>query len=198
MSEGWRFRASPVPTTGAFGPPQAQLWEVANTADSQVACIHRRVELDNAGSHMNDNGPRPNAFDIETLTVDNTTYRTVAWTGRYLQVTVMSIPVGESIGLENHPETDQFLRLDAGRGRVVMGPSREDLPFSQDVEDGWAVTVPAGTWHDIINTGDEPMQLYAIYAPVHHAAGRVHPTAADSEADEEAGTDEPPEWSVQP
>ena len=147
---------------------------------------------------MNDNGPQPNAFDIETLTVDNTTYRTVAWTGRYLQVTVMSIPVGESIGLETHPETDQFLRLDAGRGRVVMGPSREDLPFSQDVEDGWAVTVPAGTWHDIINTGDEPMQLYAIYAPVHHAAGRVHPPAADSEADEEAGTDEPPEWSVQP
>ncbi len=87
---------------------------------------------------MNDNGPQPNAFDIETLTVANDTYRTVAWTGRYLQVTVMSIPVGESIGLETHPETDQFLRLDAGRGRAVMGPSRDDLPFSQDVEDGWA------------------------------------------------------------
>jgi len=147
---------------------------------------------------VNDNGPQPNAFDIETLTKDNDTYRSVAWTGRYLQVTVMSIPVGESIGLEMHPETDQFLRLDAGRGRVVMGPAEDDLPFTQDVEDGWAVTVPAGTWHDIINTGDEPMRLYAIYAPVHHAPGRVHPTAADAEADEEAGTDEPPDWSVQP
>jgi mannose-6-phosphate isomerase-like protein (cupin superfamily) len=145
-----------------------------------------------------DNGPQPNTFDIEALTKDNDTYRAVAWTGRYLQVTVMSIPAGESIGLETHPETDQFLRLDAGRGRAVMGPSKDQLTFSQDVEDGWAVMVPAGTWHDIINTGDQPMRLYAIYAPVHHAPGRVHTTAADAEADEDAGTDEPPEWSVQP
>lgn len=147
---------------------------------------------------MHDNGPQPNAFDIETLTLDNGTYRTVMWTGRYLQVTVMSIPVGESIGLEVHPETDQFLRLDGGRGRAVMGPSKDELTFSQDVADGWAIVVPAGMWHDVINTGDEPMHLYAIYAPVHHAPGRVHGSAADAEADEEAGTDEPPAWSVQP
>lgn len=145
-----------------------------------------------------DNGPDPNAFDIETATKENTNYRTVAWTGKYLQVTLMSIPVGESIGLEAHPETDQFLRLDAGRGRVVMGPIKDDLSFQQDVEDGWSVQVPAGTWHDIINTGDEPMQVYAIYAPVHHAPSRVQPTAADAEREEEEGVDEPPSWSVQP
>lgn len=147
---------------------------------------------------VHDNGPRPNAFDIETETVANENYRTVAWSGKYLQVTLMSIPVGESIGLETHPETDQFLRLDAGTGRVTMGPAKDDLPFQQDVEDGWAVMVPAGTWHDIINTGDEPMRLYAIYAPVHHAPGIVQATAEDAERDEESGADEPPEWSVQP
>ena len=145
-----------------------------------------------------DNGPQPNAFDIEAATKDNTAYRSVAWTGKYLQVTLMSIPAGASIGLEVHPETDQFLRLDAGRGRVVMGPSKDDLPFEQEVSDGWSVQVPAGTWHDVVNTGDEPLQLYAIYAPSHHAQGTVHETAEDAEKDEEAGTDEPPEWTVQP
>ncbi len=145
-----------------------------------------------------DNGPRPNAFDIETATVDNDTYRTVAWTGRYLQVTLMSIPPGESIGLEVHPETDQFLRIDAGRGRCVMGPSAQQLDFEMAVEDGWSVQVPAGSWHDIVNTGDTPLRLYAVYAPVHHAHGVVQATAADAEADERSGADEPPEWTVQP
>ncbi|HPB72803.1 MAG TPA: cupin domain-containing protein [Phycicoccus sp.] len=145
-----------------------------------------------------DNGPHPNAFDIETATVDNPNYRTVAWTGRYLQVTLMSIPVGSSIGLEVHPETDQFLRLDKGQGRCVMGPAKDDLTFSQDVEDGWAIQVPAGTWHDVINTGDEPMQVYAVYAPTHHAVGRVQATAEIAEQEEKEGLDEPPSWSVQP
>jgi mannose-6-phosphate isomerase-like protein (cupin superfamily) len=147
---------------------------------------------------ITDLGPAPSVFDLENATTANCDYRRVAWSGTYLQVTLMSIPVGASVGLETHPDTDQFLRLDAGTGRVVMGPSKDDLPFSQVVSDGWAIMVPAGTWHDVINTGDEPMRLYAIYAPVHHAAGKVQATAADAEADEEAGTDEPPAWSIQP
>ena len=145
-----------------------------------------------------DNGPQPNTFDIESATVENTTYRTVAWTGKYLQVTLMSIPVGSSIGLEVHPETDQFLRVDAGTGRCVMGPAKDEVTFEQAVEDGWSIQVPAGMWHDVINTGDEPLQLYAVYAPVHHAQGIVQATAEDAEADEEAGRDEPPSWTVQP
>ncbi len=147
---------------------------------------------------IRDNGPQPNAFDIEKATVENTNYRTVAWTGKYLQVTLMSIPVGESIGLEAHPDTDQFLRLDAGQGRCVMGPEEDDLPFEQQVGDGWSIQVPAGTWHDVVNTGDEPLRLYAVYAPSHHAQGKVHATAEAAERDEEAGGDEPPEWTVQP
>ncbi len=145
-----------------------------------------------------DNGPQPNVFDIETATKENEAYRTVAWTGRYMQVTLMSIPVGGSIGLETHPETDQFLRVDAGKGRCVMGPAEDNLNFEQDVEDGWAVQVPAGTWHDVINTGDEPLRLYTLYAPVHHAQGVVHTSFEHSEAEEDAGRDEPPAWTVQP
>jgi len=145
-----------------------------------------------------DIGPDPDSFDLETATTENTNYRTVAWTGRYLQVTLMCIPAGESIGLEMHPDTDQFLRLDAGTGKAQMGPDKDKLVFEQDVSDGWCILVPAGTWHNVTNTGDGPMNLYVIYAPVHHSAGNVHKTAADAAEDESAGTDTPPAWTKQP
>ncbi|GAA4526901.1 MULTISPECIES: cupin domain-containing protein [Nonomuraea] len=148
--------------------------------------------------HISDNGPRPNAFDIEAATRQNENYRTTAWTGKYLQVTLMSIPVGKSIGLEVHPETDQFLRLDAGQGTCVMGQAKDRLDFEQQVSDGWSIQVPAGTWHDVINTGDEPLRLYAIYAPVHHSRGIVQPSSTDAERDESLGVDEPPAWTAQP
>jgi len=69
------------------------------------------------------------------------------------------------IGLEAHPETDQFLRLDAGSGRVQMGAAKDKLTFEKEVSDGWCVLVPAGTWHNITISGATPMQVYAIYAP---------------------------------
>lgn len=147
---------------------------------------------------IKDIGPAPQSFELEKAAVENRSYREVAWTGRYLQLTLMSIPPGGDIGLEAHPETDQFLRLDAGRGRVQMGATEDNLDFDQEVEDGWAILVPAGTWHNVTNIGDEPMQLYTVYAPVHHAAGAIHKTASDAEREEESGADEPPPWSVQP
>ncbi len=147
---------------------------------------------------IKDIGPEPQSFNLEKATLDNTNYRAVAWSGKYLQLTLMSIPVGEDIGLEAHPETDQFLRLDSGRGRVQMGRTKDRLDLDQEVEDGWAIFVPAGTWHNVINIGGETLQLYAVYAPVHHAPGKIHATAAEAERDENSGKDEPPDWSVQP
>jgi mannose-6-phosphate isomerase-like protein (cupin superfamily) len=144
---------------------------------------------------ISDIGPQPQAFDLERATLENENYRTVVWSGRYLQVTLMSIPPGGDIGLEAHPETDQFLRLDGGRGRVQMGPSKDRLDFDKEVSDGWCVLIPAGTWHNVTNIGEEPMQVYAIYAPAHHKPGKIHQTAAGAEADTD---DEPAEWSVQP
>jgi mannose-6-phosphate isomerase-like protein (cupin superfamily) len=144
---------------------------------------------------MKDIGPEPQAFDLEDATRANTNYRTVAWSGKYLQVTLMSIPVGKDIGLEAHPDTDQFVRLDAGRGRAQIGPAKDKLTFDKEVSDGWCVLIPAGSWHNITNIGDEPMQVYVIYAPAHHKPGKVHKTAADAENDKD---DEPASWSVQP
>jgi mannose-6-phosphate isomerase-like protein (cupin superfamily) len=144
---------------------------------------------------VNDVGPQPQSFDIERATKENTSYRSVAWSGRYLQVTLMSIPVGGDIGLEAHPETDQFLRLDAGSGRVQMGVTKDKLSFDGEVSNGWCVLVPAGTWHNITNTGQTPMQVYAIYAPAHHTPDKVQSTAAVAKADKD---DKPPGWSVQP
>lgn len=144
---------------------------------------------------IKDVGPQPQSFDLESATRDNASYRSVAWSGRYLQVTLMAIPVGGDIGLEAHPQTDQFLRLDAGTGRVQMGAFKDILTFEKDVSAGWCVLVPAGTWHNITNTGTAPMQLYTIYAPAHHRPDTVQATAAVAKADR---SDEPAEWSVQP
>lgn len=142
-----------------------------------------------------DVGPAPQSFDLEQATRENRNYRAVAWSGRYLQVTLMSIPVGGDIGLEMHPETDQFLRLDAGRGRAQIGAAEDDLTFDREVADGWCVLIPAGTWHNVTNIGDEPMQVYAVYAPAHHKPGKIQGTASEAAADTD---DEPAEWSVQP
>lgn len=141
-----------------------------------------------------DIGPSPQSFDLEQATRENRRYRNVVWSGRHLQLTLMSIPAGSDIGLEMHPDTDQFLRIDAGRGRAQIGASRETLDFDGEVSDGWCVLIPAGTWHNVSNIGSEPMQIYALYAPAHHKPGKIHETAADAMADMD---DEPAAWSVQ-
>ena len=95
---------------------------------------------------IEDVGPKPRSFDLEQATRENRNYRTVVWSGRDLQVTLMSIPVGRDIGFEMHPETDQFLRLDAGRGRVQIGTAKDRLTFEEEVSDGWCILIPAGSW----------------------------------------------------
>jgi mannose-6-phosphate isomerase-like protein (cupin superfamily) len=140
---------------------------------------------------IKDIGPQPQSFDLENATLANKNYRTVAWSGRFLQVTLMSIPVGSDIGLEAHPDTDQFLRLDGGRGRVQMGPAKDQLTFDKEVSDGWCILVPAGTWHNVTNIGDEALQIYAIYAPAHHKPGKIHKSFDEGEADQD---DQPAEW----
>ena len=131
-----------------------------------------------------DEGAVPFVIDIEEATLDNENYRTTLWTGTRLQMTVMSIPAGGDIGLEVHPDRDQFLRLEQGRGRVQMGPAEGDLPFDREVEADWVVLVPAGTWHNITNIGDVPMKVYALYGPPEHPQGAVHATKGDADAAE--------------
>lgn len=131
-----------------------------------------------------DTGPEPFVVDIETATLANQNYRTTLWTGTNLQLTVMSIEPGRDIGLEVHEDRDQFLRIEAGRGRVQMGPSRDDLPFEREVQDDWVILVPAGAWHNVTNIGEEPLKVYSLYAPPEHPHGTVHATKSDSDASE--------------
>ncbi|TYB84636.1 cupin domain-containing protein [Oceaniovalibus sp. ACAM 378] len=130
-----------------------------------------------------DYGPNPHVMDIENDTLENPNFRTTRWTGKHIQLTLMTIPVGGDIGLEAHNRSDQFLRLEQGKGRVQMGPSKDQLNFDREVEADWAVLVPAGTWHNITNIGTEPMKIYAIYGPQDHLKGTVHETQADAESD---------------
>jgi mannose-6-phosphate isomerase-like protein (cupin superfamily) len=135
-------------------------------------------------ANLTDDGPNPFVTNIETDTLANENYRTTRWTGSNIQMTLMNIEPGHDIGLEVHQDGDQFLRIEAGRARVQMGPSEDDLPFDREVGDDWVILVPAGMWHNITNIGDEPLKLYAIYGPPEHPQGTVHPTKADAEADE--------------
>lgn len=132
---------------------------------------------------MQDHGANPYVVNIEELTLQNDTFRTAAWTGSQLQMTLMAIQPGDDIGLEVHDDHDQFLRIEQGTARVEMGPTETELT-AQDAEDDFAIFVPAGTWHNIINTGDDVLKLYSIYAPAEHAHGTVHETKAMAEAAE--------------
>ncbi|HBE77929.1 MAG TPA: cupin domain-containing protein [Firmicutes bacterium] len=122
---------------------------------------------------LRDYGPEPFVVNINEATKQNNNYRTALWTGRNLQLTLMSINVGEDIGLEVHPHLDQFIRIEEGQGLVQMGDRKNCLDFQRNVHDDFAVIIPAGTWHNIINTGNKPIKLYSIYAPPQHPFGTV-------------------------
>ena len=101
-----------------------------------------------------------------------------------MQLTLMSINPGEDIGLEVHPNLDQFIRIEEGDGIVKMGDRRDYLDFQRNVSADYAFIIPAGKWHNLINTGSTPIKLYSIYAPPQHPYGTVHETKSDAEAAE--------------
>ncbi|SCM99108.1 Uncharacterized protein BWINRASL_05339 [Bacillus mycoides] len=129
---------------------------------------------------LTDYGSEPFVVNINEATKQNNTYRTALWTGTHLQVTLMSLNVGEDIGLEMHSNVDQFLRIEQGQGIVQMGKSKDNLNFKRNVYDDYAIMIPAGTWHNLTNTGNIPLKLYSIYAPPNHPFGTVHVTKADA------------------
>ena len=133
---------------------------------------------------IKDYGPKPFVVNIEEVTKENNTFRTALWTGEHLQLTLMSINVGEDIGLEIHPDNDQFLRIEQGDALLQMGARKDRLDFEQDAHDNFAILVPAGTWHNVINTGNKPLKLYSIYAPPKHPFGTIHRTKAEAEVAE--------------
>lgn len=122
--------------------------------------------------------------DVEKATLDNPHFREVLFTGKNLQLTVMTIPPGGEVGLEMHDGLDQFIRIESGKATVTMGPSESQVDETHEVGDDWAAIIPGGTWHNVVNAGDEPLQLYSLYSPPEHPDGTIHRTKADSDADE--------------
>jgi|ERR1035437_5469439 mannose-6-phosphate isomerase-like protein (cupin superfamily) len=116
--------------------------------------------------------------NIEKLSLENENFRKVLYTDKNAQIVLMSLLPGEEIGEEVH-DVDQFLRVEKGTGQAILN----DIPH--DITDGSAILVPAGTKHNIINTGASSMKLYTIYMPPHHRDGVIHKTKAGAEADNE-------------
>jgi mannose-6-phosphate isomerase-like protein (cupin superfamily) len=117
--------------------------------------------------------------DIEDLTMRNTDFRRVLYTGHNLQLVLMSLRPGEEIGLESHDDRDQFFRVEKGSGEVWIDGAK--TPVKGDD----AFIVPAGAQHNVVNSGSESLHLYTIYGPPEHRDGTVHKTKADAEANEE-------------
>ena len=154
--------------------------------------MHKRVSTTYSSKKFKSNcpldpmdyGPKPIAFDIDQLTKQNECFRTALWTGDSLQLTLMSIEPGEDIGQEIHQNLDQFLRIEEGTGLIKMGYRKDELNYQEEVDDDFAIIIPAGTWHNLINTGDKPLKLYSIYAPPAHPSGTVQRTKEEAMGEE--------------
>ena len=117
--------------------------------------------------------------NIEQETLDNNNFRKVLYTSQHGQVVVMSLLPKEDIGMEVHEYTDQFFRVESGEGKVIVN-GEESV-----ISDGFAVVVPAGSQHNVINTsGDKPLKLYTIYSPAHHKDGIVRATKKEAMGNE--------------
>jgi mannose-6-phosphate isomerase-like protein (cupin superfamily) len=116
--------------------------------------------------------------DIEVLAEQNADFRRVLYTAAHCQLVVMSLKPKEEIGMEVH-QLDQFFRVEAGSGEAILDG------VTTAIRPGFALVVPAGTNHNIVNTGSEPLKLYTVYAPPNHRDGVVHRTRADAERDDE-------------
>ena len=132
-------------------------------------------------ARITDYGGQPFIVNINHFAKMNNNFRTALWTGDWLQVTLMNIPVGEDIGIELHPDTDQIIKIEDGCARIMTGKSKNALNYQKNASAGYAVIIPAGTWHNIVNTGQKPLKLFSVYAPPHHPFATVQKTKCDAE-----------------
>lgn len=114
--------------------------------------------------------------NIEELTLGNTNFRQVLSTNQHSQLVIMSLRPGEEIGMEVHNDVDQFFRIDAGVGKVIANGQE------YNITDGYAIVIPAGTEHNVINTSEtEDLKLYTVYSPANHPDGTIHATKAEAD-----------------
>lgn len=135
--------------------------------------------ITNACCNAAGRGPSPFAVHVSQAARQNTAFRSALWTGNHLQMTVMSIPVGEDIGGEVHPDTDQYIRVEDGQAIAKTGCCKDRPEKQWSLTAGDAVFVPAGTWHNLINAGCCPLKLSSVYAPPHHPGDTLQQTKPD-------------------
>ena len=128
-----------------------------------------------------DYGPEPFIFNINHAANMNQNFRTTLWTGKSLQLTLMCIPPCGDIGLELHPDVDQFICIESGNAKVSMGSCQNYMKEQAYIHENCAILIPAGTWHNIVNIGTIPLKLYSLYAPPQHPHNTVHLTKESSE-----------------
>ena len=120
-----------------------------------------------------DFGQEPYVFHAEDAAQQNQNFRMAVWTGCHLQMTLMCIPPCGEIGLENHPDTDQIIRIEEGCAIVRMGECRDRFDFCRNLRTGDMAFVPAGIWHNVENIGRGSLRISSVYAPPHHPWGTV-------------------------
>ncbi len=136
--------------------------------------------------NQRDYGLNPYVTNVERDAMKNSDFRTAIWTGEYAQMTIMCIPSCGDIGLEMHADTDQIIRVEQGCGVVMMGKKQCEHDFEWMLNKGDVIFVPAGTWHNIINTGKCTLKVSSVYAPPKHPRGTIHHTKADAAYHEES------------
>ena len=135
------------------------------------------------GKHpkIRDYGCEPFIFNINHATNMNENFRIALWTGQNLQLTLMSIPVRGEIGTEMHSDVDQFIKIQRGRAKIYMGNHKNCMQEVACIDEDYAILIPRGTWHNVVNVCNRPLKLYSLYAPPQHPFGTVYPTKEEAE-----------------
>ncbi len=152
-----------------------------NVIEEKTEEIQEVEEIQGVQKIKNDMGKQPWVVNIEETTIINDNYRIATWTGEYLQLVYMSLEPGDNIDLELHNDHDQFIRIEKGKARILMGKTKDNLSFDKEVSDDWAILIPAGYWHEVRNIGNSELKLYTIYGPPEHPKGTINKTYSDAE-----------------
>jgi len=156
-------------------------WSCVNTTNETSMTADAETEIVHSINYNEDLGGKPWVLDVENATLANDNYRVANWTGQYMQLVFMTLKPGEVIDLEMHDGHDQFIRIEQGEARVLMGETEDNLSFDEMVSDDWAILIPAGYWHKIENVGSTDLKVYTLYGPAEHQMGTIHKTHAEAE-----------------
>ena len=136
-------------------------------------------------NNQQDLGPKASLLNIRYEAIKNKSFRRAIWTGEKMQVTVMSIPVGGEIGVEMHESVDQLIKVEQGCADIYMGDTKQDIKFVGRMNANYALVIPSGVWHNVVNACSCDLKVYSVYAPPNHPYGTVHQDKKAADAAED-------------